>query len=254
MVRRSGFTLIELLVVIAIIAILAAILFPVFTKAKSQANLTVCKSNMRQIGTAFTLYASDWSGCFPDQTSVMGPDGYAGPNGYTDNSIGDGWNNQFAHRYRTNTGKARAGMALTLQKYLKSEDIFRCKSQPSSISDVSGVGKLGASSYYFKLALMYYASEKKSPIQLSEVTFPSRASMLYEQGWHGGYRDPRGCSELGVDDGPSKRFNAIFLDGHVGYILVYKTDGNDNYDSNWYYRGNTSVSKGYDISKGACDL
>lgn len=59
--RRSiGFTLIELLVVIAIIAILAAILFPVFAQAKEAAKQTVCLSNARQIGIATRLYQSDY--------------------------------------------------------------------------------------------------------------------------------------------------------------------------------------------------
>lgn len=54
-----GFTLIELLVVIAIIAILAAILFPVFARARARATQTACMSNMKQIGNALTLYVED---------------------------------------------------------------------------------------------------------------------------------------------------------------------------------------------------
>ncbi len=57
---RGGFTLIELLVVIAIIAILAAILFPVFAQARDKARQTACLSNMKQIGTAMLIYSQDF--------------------------------------------------------------------------------------------------------------------------------------------------------------------------------------------------
>jgi prepilin-type N-terminal cleavage/methylation domain-containing protein len=60
MMHRRGFTLIELLVVIAIIAILAAILFPVFAQAREQARKTQCLSNGRQLGTAIMMYAQDY--------------------------------------------------------------------------------------------------------------------------------------------------------------------------------------------------
>jgi prepilin-type N-terminal cleavage/methylation domain-containing protein/prepilin-type processing-associated H-X9-DG protein len=61
----QGFTLIELLVVIAIIAILAAILFPVFAQAREQARKTSCLSNMKQIGTATMLYVQDYDETYP---------------------------------------------------------------------------------------------------------------------------------------------------------------------------------------------
>ena len=63
--RRKGFTLIELLVVIAIIAILAAILFPVFARARERARQTSCLSNMRQITTATMMYAQDYDERLP---------------------------------------------------------------------------------------------------------------------------------------------------------------------------------------------
>src|SRR5947199_8397300 len=61
---QRGFTLIELLVVIAIIAILAALLFPVFAQAREKARQTSCLSNLRQIGTGMTMYAEDNDGVF----------------------------------------------------------------------------------------------------------------------------------------------------------------------------------------------
>ena len=61
--RRKGFTLIELLVVIAIIAILAAILFPVFAKAREKARQTSCLSNTKQLCLAALQYAQDFDEC-----------------------------------------------------------------------------------------------------------------------------------------------------------------------------------------------
>jgi prepilin-type N-terminal cleavage/methylation domain-containing protein len=63
--RRQGFTLIELLVVIAIIAILAALLFPVFAQVREKGRQTSCLSNLKQLGTAMLMYASDHDGAFP---------------------------------------------------------------------------------------------------------------------------------------------------------------------------------------------
>ena len=69
---RKGFTLIELLVVIAIIAILAAILFPVFARARAKAQQNNCMSNVRQIQMALMMYASDVYGGYPLDTVGAG--------------------------------------------------------------------------------------------------------------------------------------------------------------------------------------
>jgi prepilin-type N-terminal cleavage/methylation domain-containing protein/prepilin-type processing-associated H-X9-DG protein len=61
--HRRGFTLIELLVVIAIIAILAAILFPVFARAREKARQASCESNLKQLGLAFMMYSQDYDEC-----------------------------------------------------------------------------------------------------------------------------------------------------------------------------------------------
>lgn len=73
---RKGFTLIELLVVIAIIAILAAILFPVFAQAKAAAKKTACLSNLKQSGLAVLMYNTDYDGTFAQ--SVYTTDGPSG--------------------------------------------------------------------------------------------------------------------------------------------------------------------------------
>ena len=96
--HRKAFTLIELLVVIAIIAILAAILFPVFARAREQARKTACLSNLKQIGTAHMLYAQDY------EENIAPAE--AGPV----------------------PGPAAFGWADLIQPYTKNEHLFNCPS------------------------------------------------------------------------------------------------------------------------------
>jgi len=90
---RKGFTLIELLVVIAIIAILAAILFPVFAKAREKARQTACLSNMKQVGLAFMTYAQDYDEKLPnpfDYYLIVAEGGYTST-GYCDTAHRTRW-------------------------------------------------------------------------------------------------------------------------------------------------------------------
>jgi len=74
---RKGFTLIEILVVIAIVAILAAILFPVFSRARAKARQAACASNLKQLATALEMYTQDY-----DETLPGAPNGNGGGSAY----------------------------------------------------------------------------------------------------------------------------------------------------------------------------
>ena len=115
---RRGFTLIELLVVIAIIAILAAILFPVFARARENARRASCQSNMKQLGLGLMQYAQD---------------------------------NDSRLLKMQNNWAVGGQVFLPLFPYIKSDQIFRCPSAPANRSgyNVSGTGAGISGSYMY---------------------------------------------------------------------------------------------------------
>jgi len=98
---RKGFTLIELLVVIAIIAILAAILFPVFAQAREKAKQTACLSNNKQLGLALMMYVQDYDDTFPGRAATT----HYPP-----------WDHPWSYWYRV------------IQPYIKNEQLLICPS------------------------------------------------------------------------------------------------------------------------------
>jgi len=120
--RKSGFTLIELLVVIAIIAILAAILFPVFAKARETARAASCKSNLKQIANGWMMYIQDY-----DERTPL--------NWWSDNPC-NGPAGAFP-------GQPRGGQPIMfwrIQPYVKNQQVLICPSDGAPTSGSDGVG------------------------------------------------------------------------------------------------------------------
>ncbi len=134
--RRKAFTLIELLVVIAIIAILAAILFPVFAQAKTAAKKSVHVSNYKQIGTSVQIYLADYDDVFP-QAFVRRPIErtwfYGGAHPVPANAISTApWNTP------ERIGMAENFWANSLQPYMKNRDIFEMPAAQNTANNIAG--------------------------------------------------------------------------------------------------------------------
>jgi prepilin-type N-terminal cleavage/methylation domain-containing protein len=130
--NRKGFTLIELLVVIAIIAILAAILFPVFAQARAKARQTTCTSNLRQIANAAQMYRQDFD--------EKAPGWWGGPVTST------GWQPWEATGFVTPTrgGAANTRQPALLTPYLKNDGIKRCPSDATKSWQTTGTAATNA--------------------------------------------------------------------------------------------------------------
>ena len=135
---RSAFTLIELLVVIAIIAILAAILFPVFAQAKAAAKKTACLSNSKQIGISLYLYLNDSDDTLPMANYANSPTNTPSAFSYLSGGAG---------------GFVAPNWADLVQPYAKNYQIFKCPDDSSGPLINSGVTVPG---YPLSFALNFY--------------------------------------------------------------------------------------------------
>jgi prepilin-type N-terminal cleavage/methylation domain-containing protein/prepilin-type processing-associated H-X9-DG protein len=157
---RRGFTLIELLVVIAIIALLAAILFPVFARARENARKSSCANNLKQIGIGLAQYTQDYDEMFP--FSAYAVNGGASPNNFA---------------FDVNEWPART------VPYIKSYQVFRCPS--TTVSTVNtpaanrGISYWGVGGFFGKHTGTT-ASPVTQPVALSEISKPTQEPILYD--------------------------------------------------------------------------
>jgi len=198
--RAKGFTLIELLVVIAIIAILAAILFPVFARARENARRTSCLSNLKQIGLGWMQYVQDYDEKLP---------------GY-----GAGGSTQYP-----------GGIFEVMQPYLKSVQIFQCPSDSTGPRPAGAISPSGYSDYVVNLWLAYNGSHGAG--SLAAIDSPSLVVLFNDyssqtgRGWFTGTQG-KNCVSSGSECDPEivtlstgyglrhlDGINYAFSDGHV---------------------------------------
>jgi prepilin-type N-terminal cleavage/methylation domain-containing protein/prepilin-type processing-associated H-X9-DG protein len=245
--RKSGFTLIELLVTIAIVSILAAILFPVFARARENARRAGCMSNLKQIGLAIVQYTQDYDEHYPYNYTEMGE---TPPNGFFNGSFGWYWEQ-------------------SIYPYTKSMNVHECPSAPKY--PLNSSGKSAPISDNYGANVMLLTTGKKSetgtpvsdgtnyaPVSLASVNFPANTYMVmdyenyrivpvYIQTTKGGWGFLPGSAPYGAggdyasstppsnfSDGERADFesgrhfggvNVAFADGHVKWIksdIVYQ--------------------------------
>lgn len=217
--RQIAFTLIELLVVIAIIAILAAILFPVFGRAKEAAKRTACLSNARQIGMSLRMYLTDFDGVMP-----------------------------IFYAYNSNPPSGQPGhkgIELELLPYSMNEDVFRSPLDaggPYTAQDVPGADtywKAYGSSYRFTQCMYSIVAGESSQnntvytfdrsVTEGQIEYPaeSRTMRLEMFPIFSRQETPDACTRYGYDcDSPYNYYrkwgstggSMVFADGHAKTI------------------------------------
>lgn len=213
--RNSGFTLIELLVVVAIIAILAAILFPVFARARENARRSSCQSNLKQIGIGIMQYTQD----FDEKLSYAAQDFTTGATFVSDAII---W-------------------ADVLQPYIKSTQVFVCPSATNYNTPKATKPSRSATNFPYGVAsgnndLTYafqFDAGKGAPTALPAFTNVAETIMVAERA-----DVPGSDFNFFVNHLEGQRFpgslhldgsNFLFADGHVKWLRPEKTYANSDY-------------------------
>jgi prepilin-type N-terminal cleavage/methylation domain-containing protein/prepilin-type processing-associated H-X9-DG protein len=219
---RGGFTLVELLVVIAIIALLAAVLFPVFAQAREKGRQTYCLSNLRQMGTAMMLYTEDHDGSYPPAV---------GRTGLRPVDYDTSWMH-FLEPYLKNTAVfidessgypkdplQNYGYAPTIRS--QGRDSIPLIAQPWGMAEWEGLGG------YYGQSVGWYIKEAPSHT-VAEIARPTETMLICDHvHFEWGivekkmfYPAPRHIRENNIElqDGryaPAGLINCLFVDGHV---------------------------------------
>jgi prepilin-type N-terminal cleavage/methylation domain-containing protein len=213
--RLKAFTLIELLVVIAIIAILAAILFPVFARAREQARATTCISNIKQLALADIMYRADYDQSFPV------------PNLQAANAVGDAW----GELYQLHAGIGNAAqrdyikqysILAQLSPYIKNDQLFICMSDSNAFSD-HRIGQR-AGSYHYRHYLGYGFLQGYIDCcgtagvvwREASFNFPAQTYLWDDLFiWHDNRLEPLRWLNGGTGWAPSAKISLSFMDGHA---------------------------------------
>ncbi|MFQ6130582.1 MAG: DUF1559 domain-containing protein [Armatimonadota bacterium] len=182
--RETGFTLIELLVVIAIIAILAAILFPVFAKAKEKARQISCASNLKQLSLAMLMYVQDYDSRYPGYQTA----------GFAPGSRGGDWHGPMCRNHVFDI----------IQPYIRNEQLEIC---PSSGRNVP------RNAYEYKMRLASHA--RGAGIPEARIRAPANLLMMFEE--RSFHDDNRGHNWEWRAPGHVS-LNMAFCDGHVKFM------------------------------------
>jgi len=179
MKRGQGFTLIELLVVIAIISLLAALLFPVFARAKASAKQSACLSNLKQIGGALGLYMGDYDDVFPHALDA------------SDKVCPQIWSIHPEFQARI---PFMPMLHEVLQPYVKNKEVFRCPSDsgidmldfnyPITLPSEPSTYALYGNSYLFRTEIAF------RQYMQSSFRLPAEVNVLFDGSgsWHGNGR------------------------------------------------------------------
>jgi prepilin-type N-terminal cleavage/methylation domain-containing protein/prepilin-type processing-associated H-X9-DG protein len=158
---RSGFTLIELLVVIAIIAILAAILFPVFAQAREAARKTACLSNLKQMGSALMMYTQDYDEMFHKGSAINSP----AINGFGPDTSIDGWTN----------------WPWFYGPYIKNVGVFDCPSSPDGTIELTKANWGNDGNYGYNYSGL--TRDQGTPVRgLAEIETPADVFVFFDAG------------------------------------------------------------------------